>query len=198
MNTPREGFFVPTANERQILDAQDISRALTRIAHEIIERNRGVEGLVIVGIHTRGVPLAHRLAAHISRIEGVQIPVGQLDISLHRDDTSGNGARGCRPTEIPISLTDRRVVLVDEVIFTGRTVRAALDALIEHGRPANIQLAILIDRGHRELPIRPDYVGKNIPTARTERVMVRLHEVDDLDMVSVVRCDLPEVCDVQA
>jgi pyrimidine operon attenuation protein/uracil phosphoribosyltransferase len=136
MSTTREGFFVPEANERQILDTQDISRALTRIAHEIIERNRGVDGLVVVGIHTRGVPLAHRLAAQIVRIEGRQIPVGQLDISLHRDDTGPNGACGARPTEIPVSLTERRVILVDEVIFTGRTVRAALDALIEHGRPA--------------------------------------------------------------
>lgn len=193
MNTPREGFFVSPTTERQILDAQDISRALTRIAHEIIERNRGVEGLVIVGIHTRGVPLATRLAEIIARIEKVQIPVGQLDISLHRDDTGANAARGSRPTQIPVDLTDRRVVLVDEVIFTGRTVRAALDALIEHGRPACIQLATLIDRGHRELPIRPDYIGKNIPTARSERVLVRLTEIDGTEMVSVVRCDGMEV-----
>jgi len=180
---------VPIASERQILDAQDISRALTRIAHEIIERNRGVEGLVVVGIHTRGVPLAHRLAAQIARIEGRQIPVGQLDISLHRDDTGTNGTPGARPTVIPINLTERRVVLVDEVIFTGRTARAALDALLEHGRPACIQLAALIDRGHRELPIRPDYIGKNIPTARAERVLVRLLEIDGLDMVSVARTE---------
>lgn len=187
MTTTREGFFVPAGSERQILDAQDISRALTRIAHEIIERNRGVDGVVIVGIHTRGVPLAHRLAAQVERIEGVRIPVGQLDISLHRDDAGASNARGNLPTAIPVSLSDRRVILVDEVIFTGRTVRAALDALIEHGRPACIQLATLIDRGHRELPIRPDYVGKNIPTARTERVLVRLQEVDGLDTVSVLR-----------
>ena len=198
MSTSREGFFVSAAAERQILDAQDISRALTRIAHEIIERNRGVEGLVIVGIHTRGVPLAHRLAAQIARIEGVRIPVGQLDISLHRDDTGSNGSRAGQPTHIPVSLADRRVVLVDEVIFTGRTARAALDALIEHGRPACIQLATLIDRGHRELPIRPDYVGKNIPTARSERVMVRLTELDGLDMVSVLRCEAEEVRHDQA
>ncbi|MHB9129503.1 MAG: bifunctional pyr operon transcriptional regulator/uracil phosphoribosyltransferase PyrR [Armatimonadota bacterium] len=183
---------MPAANERPILDAQDIRRAVMRIAHEIIERNRGVEDLVIVGIHTRGVPLAHRLAAQIGRIEGKQIPVGELDISLHRDDTGNTPSRGARPTQIPVSLTDRRVVLVDEVIFTGRTVRAALDALVDHGRPACIQLAILIDRGHRELPIRPDYVGKNIPTARDERVLVRLIEVDggDTDTVSVAR-DIP-------
>ncbi len=146
MTASREGFFVPGAGERQILDAQDISRALTRIAHEMIERNRGVEGLVVVGIHTRGVPLAHRLSTLITRIEGSQIPVGQLDISLHRDDTGLNGSRDARPTVIPVNLTDRRVILVDEVIFTGRTVRAALDALIDHGRPACIQLAALIDR----------------------------------------------------
>lgn len=191
MSTAREGFFVPADNERPILDAQDITRVVTRIAHEIIERNRGVDGLVVVGIHTRGVPLAHRLAAQIARIEGVQIPVGQLDISLHRDDTGMNGAPGIRPTDIPFNLAGRRVVLVDEVIFTGRTVRAALDALIEHGRPACIQLAALIDRGHRELPIRPDYVGKNIPTARAERVLVRLVEIDGMDMVSVARAAAP-------
>lgn len=193
MSMSREGFFVPGRSERQILDAQDIRRAVTRITHEIIERNRGVSDLVIVGIHTRGVPLAHRLAAHIERTEGVQVPVGELDISLHRDDAAVDATPGTRPTVIPVSLTDRRVVLVDEVIFTGRTVRAALDALVEHGRPASIQLAVLIDRGHRELPIRPDYIGKNIPTARDERVVVRLIEVDQEDTVSVMRSTSVEV-----
>jgi pyrimidine operon attenuation protein/uracil phosphoribosyltransferase len=186
MTTMREGFFVPQTT-RQILDAQDIRRAISRIAHEISERNRGTEHLVIVGIHTRGVPLAHRLAAQLTRIEGIVIPVGELDITQHRDDAPQAAPQ--RATLIPCDLTDRRVVLVDEVIFTGRTVRAALDALVEHGRPAGIQLAALIDRGHRELPIRPDYVGKNIPTARTERVLVRLAEIDGIDQVVVARPD---------
>ncbi len=185
MTIAREGFFVPGGCERQILDAQDIGRALTRIAHEIIERNRGAGDLVLVGLHTRGIPLARRLAAHIARFEGLQVPVGELDISLHRDD--GHVDPGARQTRIPLTLTGLRVVLVDDVICTGRTVRAALDALVEHGRPSSIQLAVLIDRGHRELPIRPDYVGKNIPTAHSERVLVRLIEADDADLVSVVR-----------
>ncbi|HEY3379112.1 MAG TPA: bifunctional pyr operon transcriptional regulator/uracil phosphoribosyltransferase PyrR [Armatimonadota bacterium] len=193
MRIPREGFFVPAGDERHIMDAQDIRRAVTRIAHEIVEHNRGVGNLVIVGIHTRGVPLAERLAAQIARIEGGQIPVGAIDISLHRDDAGIDALPGDRPTLIPLDLTDRQVVLVDEVIFTGRTVRAALDALVEHGRPATIQLATLIDRGHRELPIRPDYVGKNIPTARDERVLVRLTEVDGADQVSVLRVNYSEV-----
>jgi len=193
MTTPREGFLVATGNERQVLDAQDVSRALMRIAHEIVERNRGAGDLVLVGLHSRGVPLAQRLAAHIARFEDRQIPVGELDISLHRDDGGIYAAPGIRTTNIPVSLTNQRVVLVDDVICTGRTVRAALDALVEHGRPACIQLAVLIDRGHRELPIRPDYIGKNIPTARDERVLVRLSEMDGADLVSVLRYDPAEV-----
>lgn len=184
MTTPREGFFMP--GERQILDDADIGRALKRIAHEIIERNRGAGDLVLVGLHTRGVPLARRLAALIHQFEGRPVPVGELDISLHRDDGPATPSAD-RPTRIPCSLAGLRVVLVDDVICTGRTVRAALDALVEHGRPACIQLAVLIDRGHRELPIRPDYVGKNIPTAHAERVLVRLTETDAADLVSVVR-----------
>ncbi len=196
MKSPREGFFVPD-NERQILDSQDIRRAVTRIAHEILERNRGVDDLVLVGIYTRGVPLAKRLAAQIARIEGVEPPVGELEFSLHRDDAGAHIVIGPRPTRIPVDLTERRVVLVDDVICTGRTVRAALDALVEHGRPAAIQLAVLIDRGHRELPIRPDYVGKNIPTARTEHVLVRLEEADEGDRVSVLRLEA-EASDARA
>jgi len=189
MTTPREGFFMPGSLERQILDDGDIGRALKRIAHEIIERNRGAGDLVLVGLHTRGVPLAQRLAALIESFEGRWVPVGELDISLHRDDSAIRppAPNADRPTRIPCPLTDLRVVLVDDVICTGRTVRAALDALVEHGRPACIQLAVLIDRGHRELPIRPDYVGKNIPTAHAERVLVRLTETDAADLVSVVR-----------
>jgi pyrimidine operon attenuation protein/uracil phosphoribosyltransferase len=196
MKSPREGFFVP-ANARRILDAQDIRRAVTRIAHEILERNRGVEDLVLVGIFTRGVPLARRLAAQIARIEGVEPPVGELEFSQYRDDAGAHIVEGPRPTRIPVDLTQRRVVLVDDVVCTGRTVRAALDALVEHGRPASIQLAVLIDRGHRELPIRPDYVGKNIPTARTEHVLVHLDETDDTDGVSVLRQET-EVSDARA
>ena len=196
MKSPREGFFVPAA-ERQILDAQDIRRAVTRIAHEILERNRGVADLVLVGIYTRGVPLAQRLAAAIARIEGVTPPVGELEFSLHRDDAGAHIVEGPRPTRIPVDLTERRVVLVDDVICTGRTVRAALDALKGHGRPSAVQLAVLIDRGHRELPIRPDYVGKNIPTARAEHVLVRLEEADEADRVSVLRLE-PEVSDARA
>ena len=198
MNMTREGFFVPAGTERQILDENDMRRAVSRIAHEVVERNHGGGGLVIVGIHTRGVPLAQRLAEHIRLIEGGEVPVGALDISLHRDDTGAGALPGTRPTLIPLDLTDRRVVLVDEVIFTGRTVRAAMDALVEHGRPAAIQLAVLIDRGHRELPIRPDYVGKNIPTARDERVVVRLTEVDGVDTVSVLRLPSEEELDERA
>ena len=193
MTTPREGFLVSTGADRQVLDSQDIGRALMRIAHEIVERNRGAGDLVIVGLHTRGVPLATRLANHISRFEGRDIPVGALDISLHRDDGGAFAAgAGGRITRIPVSLTGQRVVLVDDVICTGRTVRAALDALVEHGRPSSIQLAVLIDRGHRELPIRPDYVGKNIPTARAEHVLVRLTETDAAEQVSVLRLDPTE------
>jgi pyrimidine operon attenuation protein/uracil phosphoribosyltransferase len=191
MTTPREGIFLPA--ERPILDADDVRRAITRIAHEILERNRGVERLVLVGIHTRGVPLAKRLAVQIARIEGVQVPVCELDISSHRDDAGLNPNPTRLPTAIPIDLTDCSVVLVDDVAYTGRTARAALDALVDHGRPALIQLAVLIDRGHRELPIRPDYVGKNIPTARAERVLVRLSEIDGMDNVGVIRLDAQEV-----
>ncbi|MEI6520675.1 MAG: bifunctional pyr operon transcriptional regulator/uracil phosphoribosyltransferase PyrR [bacterium] len=170
-----------------LLDANDIRRAVTRIAHEIIERNRGSHDLVIVGIHTRGVPLAYRLAEEISRIENTIIPVGELDITSHRDDAGLYIRSAGHTTHIPVSLTDKKVILTDEVIFTGRTVRAAMDALVEHGRPASIQLAALIDRGHRELPIRPDYVGKNLPTSKNERVMVRLKELDSIDGVWVYR-----------
>lgn len=191
MSISREGFFVP-GEERQILDAGDLRRAITRIAHEIIERNRGVEHLVLVGIRTRGVPLARRLAALIAAFENAEVPVGELDISMHRDDARQNPVSAL-PSAIPGPLTDRRVVLVDDVIYTGRTIRAAMDALVEHGRPACIQLAVLIDRGHRELPIRPDYVGKNIPTAHAERVLVCLSEVDTADRVGVVRLQPQEV-----
>ena len=168
---------------KQVMSAQEIARAITRIAHEIVERNRGVQGLVLVGIHTRGAPLARRLAARIEEFEHRQVPVGGLDIGLYRDDLASRTRPVVRSSEIPVNIDGSNVVLVDDVIFTGRTVRAALDALTDLGRPRLVQLAVLLDRGHRELPIRPDYVGKNVPTALKERVAVRLEEVDGCDEV---------------
>lgn len=172
----------------RIMDEADIRRALTRIAHEVIERNKGALDLCLIGIHTRGVPLAYRLGRLIEQIEGHPVPVGEVDIADHRDDRPHRGARS--RTRIGFCITDKRVVLVDEVLYTGRTVRAALDALIEHGRPAQVQLAVLVDRGHRELPIRADYVGKNIPTSLRERVTVHLGEHDGEDAVFIQR--IPE------
>lgn len=169
-----------------ILSVDEIRRALTRIAHEIVERNKGAENLAIIGVHTRGIPLAHRLAAKLSELEGVQVPCGMLDITLYRDDLSEVAQQPIiRETQVPFDLRNRRVILVDDVLFTGRTVRAALDALIDLGRPEGIQLAVLIDRGHRELPIRADYVGKNLPTARQEIVKVKLKESDGIDIVEL-------------
>ena len=169
---------------RTVLEAADVSRALTRIAHEILERNRGASGLVLLGIPSRGVPLAHRLAARITSVEGTAVPVGALDVTMYRDDLRLRPARALEHTELPPEGVDgRTVVLVDDVLFSGRTVRAALDALGDHGRPARVQLAVLVDRGHRELPIRADYVGKNLPTAMTERVRVQVEERDGADRV---------------
>jgi pyrimidine operon attenuation protein/uracil phosphoribosyltransferase len=178
---------------KQILGAEEIRRALTRIAHEIAERNNGVHDLLLVGIRRRGVPLAERVSATMQRIEGGIIPVGELDISLHRDDIDrrDNGPRVGAST-IPGPITDKVVVLFDDVLYTGRTARAAMDALIDLGRPRRIQLAVLVDRGHRELPIRPDFVGKNVPTAHDEKVRVLLHEVDaGADRVLIVRHNVP-------
>jgi pyrimidine operon attenuation protein/uracil phosphoribosyltransferase len=169
----------------QILDPVALDRALTRIAHEILEKNGGAAELAFVGLRTRGVTLAQRLAAKIARIDGATLPVGTLDITLYRDDLGLRGAPVVRGTDIPFSIKDKTVVLVDDVLFTGRTIRAALDALIDLGRPKAIQLAVLIDRGHRELPIRPDYVGKNLPTSRRETVAVRLKEHDGEDRVVI-------------
>jgi pyrimidine operon attenuation protein/uracil phosphoribosyltransferase len=160
------------------MTAEDIRRALTRIAHEVVERNQGLEGLVVVGLQTGGVPLARRLAEELARVEGVTVPVGTLDVAFYRDDI---GLRPVMPeavTDIPFDLTGKAVVLVDDVLFTGRTVRAALDAMNDYGRPRAVQLAVMVDRGHRELPIRPDYVGKNLPTRRHEVVDVRTDGVD--------------------
>ncbi len=173
-----------TAEKRQVLlDGDDIRRALSRMAHEIIERNRGAADLILIGIRTRGAPLAHRLAAEIARIEGQPVAVGELDPSNQRDDRPRNYENGLGSTHIDFPIDGKRVVLVDEVLYTGRTVRAALDALISLGRPARIQLAALVDRGHRELPVRADYVGKNLPTSRSERIVVHLREVDGEEAV---------------
>jgi pyrimidine operon attenuation protein/uracil phosphoribosyltransferase len=169
----------------QVLDATALDRALTRIAHEILEKNGGAKNLTFVGLRTRGVTLAQRLMAKITAIDGASPPVGTLDITLYRDDLGMRGAPVIRGTDIPFSIKDKTVILVDDVLFTGRTVRAALDALIDLGRPQMIQLAILVDRGHRELPIRPDYIGKNLPTSRRESVAVRLMEHDGEDRVVI-------------
>jgi len=183
---------------KPLLDADAIARTVSRIAHEIIERNSGsdrttLDDVVLVGIHTRGVPLATRLQRLIAERSGMEPPAGALDITVHRDDAHVRGEPevGGRPvvraTEIPGSLEGRTVVLVDDVLYTGRTIRAAIDGLLEFGRPALVQLAVLVDRGHRELPIRPDYVGKNLPTARDERIQVELREIDGVDRVLLVR-----------
>ncbi|MHA0034573.1 bifunctional pyr operon transcriptional regulator/uracil phosphoribosyltransferase PyrR [Deinococcus sp. PESE-13] len=175
-----------TAPKATILSSDEIRRALTRIAHEIIERNKGAENLAIIGVHTRGIPLAERLASKLSELEGVDVPRGMLDITLYRDDLSEVARQPIiRETQVPFDLADRRVILVDDVLYTGRTVRAALDALIDLGRPEGIQLAVLVDRGHRELPIRADYVGKNLPTAKHEVVKVKLQETDGTDIVEL-------------
>ena len=173
--------------EKVIMSAEDMRRAWTRIAHEVIERNHGCDGLVFVGLYTRGVPLASRLSASIKGIEGVDVPVGSVDIGPYRDDLSYlQTPPSVRPSDIPDDIVGKRVVLVDDVIFTGRSIRAAMDALIDHGRPQHVQLAVLVDRGHRELPIRPDYIGKNVPTSRREEIVVRLMEVDGTDEVVIV------------
>lgn len=170
---------------RTVLDGAEISRALTRISHEIIEANKGVSDLVLVGIPTRGSLLARRIADNIARIEGVDIPVGSLDVTMYRDDLANHPTRTPRPTEMPANIDSKTVVLVDDVLYSGRTVRAALDALGDHGRPRIVRLAALIDRGHRELPIRADYIGKNLPSSRDERISVLLTEHDGEDAVTI-------------
>ena len=173
-----------------VMDADRISRALTRIAHEIVERNRGTDQLALVGVRTRGVPIARRLARALTDITGDEVPTGSLDITLYRDDlmrTAVGPQPLVRRTEIPFSIDDRRILLVDDVLFTGRTTRAALDALVDFGRPKAIQLVVLVDRGHRELPIKADYVGKNVPTSLSENVHVRLQEIDGRDEVEITQ-----------
>ena len=165
----------------KVMDSEEIARALRRIAHEILERNRGAADVLLVGIHTRGVPLARRLSQAIDEYENVQVPVGTLDIGLYRDDLDRRPTTELGSTSMPEDPTGKTVVLVDDVLYTGRTIRAALDALADLGRPEAVQLAVLVDRGHRQLPIRADYVGKNLPTSAGERVTVRLQETDEKD-----------------
>jgi pyrimidine operon attenuation protein / uracil phosphoribosyltransferase len=173
--------------EKVVLTSREIGRALARIAHEIVEKNKGAEEVVLVGMRTRGVPLARRIAEIVEGFEGVSIPVGALDIGLYRDDISSSESKSANKsqTDIPASITDKRVVLVDDVLYTGRSIRAAMDALTDLGRPRSIQLAVLVDRGHREIPIRADYVGKNIPSSKDEEIQVQLEEVDGVDEVVI-------------
>jgi pyrimidine operon attenuation protein / uracil phosphoribosyltransferase len=175
-------------NERVVLDGDDVRRTLVRIAHEIVEKNPEADGVALVGIHTRGAALASRLHVLVGELRGTDVPLGDLDISFYRDDIDAREP-GAQPvvhsTHLDFELAGRTIVLVDDVLFTGRTVRAAIDALFDYGRPARVQLAVLADRGHRELPIRPDYVGKNLPTAREERVNVRVEEIDSVDEVTI-------------
>ena len=174
-------------SRKTIMTEDDIRRTLARIAHEIIEQNKTMNHLILVGMRTRGVPLARRLAANIENFEKVKVPVGALDISLYRDDLSSIDPHPVvQRTSIPTNIDDKLIVLVDDVLFTGRSTRAAMDALIDLGRPRLIQLAVLIDRGHREMPIRPDYIGKNIPSSRHEEIKVQLMETDGIDEVAIV------------
>ncbi len=185
---------MPPAARVRVMDAASIDRALSRMSHEILEKNKSTEHLRLVGIQTRGVPLARRLAAKLSAIEGSAPPVGILDINLYRDDLDEIPDHPVlRKTEIPFDVRGARIVLVDDVLYTGRTIRAALDGLVDLGRPRHIQLAVLVDRGHRELPIRADFVGKNLPTSRTEQVEVRLKETDGADEVVIVKPGEPAV-----
>jgi len=178
------GVFVPLI-EKRIQNPVQIERALTRISHEILERNGGVANLVLVGMHSRGVPLAHRISSAIERFEGVKVPVGTLDIGMYRDDISEKGSPVMKPTDIPSDINDKTVVIIDDVLYTGRSIRAAMDAISDFGRPSQMQLGVLVDRGHRELPIRADYVGKNVPTSREEDVQVRLQEIDGEDAIVI-------------
>ncbi len=175
------------ADGRTVLDARDIDRALTRISHEILERNKGSHDLVLLGIPSRGVGLAQRIAARIAQVEGAEVPVGSLDITMYRDDLRLRPARALSPTEIPaVGIDDKVVVLVDDVLYSGRTIRSALDAMNDIGRPQAVRLAVLVDRGHRDLPIRADFVGKNLPTSTAEKVAVRLTEYDGEDSVTIL------------
>lgn len=176
------------SESRAVLEGPDIHRALTRIAHEILERTKGAEGVVLLGIPTRGATLAARIGERLERVEDVKVPIGSLDITMYRDDLRSKPARALGHTELPADgIDDKVIVLVDDVLFSGRTIRAALDALNDLGRPRAVQLAVLVDRGHRELPIRADYVGKNLPTAKSEKVKVYLQETDGRDAVELIK-----------
>jgi pyrimidine operon attenuation protein/uracil phosphoribosyltransferase len=186
-DSPPEG--VPAEGrpiDRTVLDGSDITRALTRITHEILERNRGSADLLLLGIPTRGVPLARRIAKRMGEVEGREVASGAIDVTMYRDDLRLRPARALEHTDIPGDVDDKIVVLIDDVLYSGRTIRAALDALNDLGRPRAVQLAVLIDRGHRELPIRADFVGKNLPTSLAEKVQVRLTELDEIDAVTIV------------
>ena len=173
-------------DERHLMSSDEMRRIISRIAHEIIERNQGAHNLILVGLQRRGVPLANRVAAAIEAFEHVDVPVGALDINLYRDDLTSRPQPLVRPTTLPVNIDGWVVVLVDDVFYTGRTARAALNALVDLGRPKQIQLAVMVDRGHRELPIRADYVGKNVPTSHNEEIQVRVTEFDDTDEVVIV------------
>ena len=192
-NAPRPAFGTSDPQghwqlRARVFEADDLRRAVTRIAHEIVERNRGAADIVLVGLYTRGVAVAARIADAIESFEGVRVPVGDLDISFYRDDIGIRSVAPQGPTKLPVDVTGRVVVLVDDVLFTGRTIRAALDAIVDFGRPMAVQLAVLVDRGHRELPIRADYVGKNLPTKWDEDVRVRLAENDGDEGIEIWEC----------
>lgn len=184
MSDPKQPPLIQEARSRVILDATSLRRALQRLTYQIIEQNEGVERVALVGVRTRGVPLARRLQTLLAKEEGVEVPVGELDITLYRDDVfTGLATPEVGPTRLPFEVGDRQIVLVDDVLYTGRTVKAALDALMDWGRPRRIQLAVLVDRGHRELPVAADYIGLSVRTARDESIQVRLEEIDGADEV---------------
>ena len=171
--------------KKEVVDAVTMKRALTRISYEIIERNKGIQDIVLVGIKTRGIYIAHRLAERLKQLEDIDVPVGELDITLYRDDVKDMEEPELHSSDVPVSIEGKEVILVDDVLYTGRTIRAAMDAVMDLGRPRKISLAVLVDRGHRELPIRADYVGKNIPTSKTEEIIVEMEERDGADRIMI-------------
>ena len=171
---------------KRIQSSSQMQRAIARISHEILERNSGTENIILVGMHSRGVPLANRIKESIKVFEGVSISVGELDIGLYRDDTPKRGVAQIKPTKIPTDITSKTIILVDDVLYTGRSIRAAMDAIHDLGRPKQIQLAVLVDRGHREIPIRADFIGKNVPTSKNEDIKVHLTEIDGIDEITII------------